>query len=367
MMDTNVLNLEQVIDNRETSTAGLREVLQNGRNNRFVFNLIEKYVDTNHSSTLIIPANNDAEMSSFSEQTYNSIVHFKRINNFAYINKFFENVNAKLPLGGIFIAKVETTDLRKQRLLNKYPPVLSRIYYFFDFILKRVFPKLPVTKRIYYMLTGGRNRALSKTEVMGRLYSCGFKIIEERYIGNRLYIVTEKFKDPAFDEDPSYGIIYPMKRVGKGGKMINVYKFRTMYAFAEYLQEYVYEKNNLQEGGKFKDDFRVSRVGKLLRKYWLDELPMILNVFNGDLKLVGVRPLSRHYLSLYSDDLKELRKKHKPGLIPPYYVDLPKTMEEIMDSETRYLKAYEKHPFLTDVKYFFLVFYTIIFKKARSN
>ncbi len=94
---------------------------------------------------------------------------------------------------------------------------------------------------------------------------------------------------------------------------------------------------------------------------------MIVNVLKGDLKIVGVRPLSRHYLSLYTPELQNLRKKFKPGLIPPYYVDLPETMEEIMDSEMRYLKAYEKHPFLTDVKYFFLVGYTILFKKARSK
>ena len=203
--------------------------------------------------------------------------------------------------------------------------------------------------------------------MLGRLYSCGFKILEERYISNRLYIVAEKFREPAFDDDPSYGIVYPMRRVGKGGKIINVYKFRTMYAYSEYLQEYIYEKNSLDTGGKFKDDFRVSRVGKLLRRYWIDELPMIVNVLKGDLKIVGVRPLSRHYLSLYTPELQNLRKKFKPGLIPPYYVDLPETMEEIMDSEMRYLKAYEKHPFLTDVKYFFLVGYTILFKKARSK
>ncbi len=366
-MDTNVLNLEQVLGGSTFSSTEFEQILPPNRNNRYVFNLVEKYVDTSHSSTLLIPANSELDLSGVFDDTYKSIVHFKRINNFPYINKFFETVNSKLPVGGVFVTKVETTDLRKQRLLNKYPPLLSQIYYFLDFILKRVFPKLPITQQIYYWLTKGRNRSLSKTEVMGRLYSCGFKISEERYIGNRLYIVAEKFREPAFDEDPSYGIIYPMKRVGKGGKIINVYKFRTMYAYSEYLQEYIYEKNSLKEGGKFKDDFRVSRVGKMLRKYWLDELPMILNVFNGDLKLVGVRPLSRHYLSLYSDELKEMRKKHKPGLIPPYYVDLPKTMDQIMESEMRYLRSYEKSPLWTDVKYFFLVFYTIIFKKARSN
>ena len=57
-----------------------------------------------------------------------------------------------------------------------------------------------------------------------------------------------------------------------------------MHAYSEYIQAYVYEKNKLAEGGKLKDDFRVSTLGKMFRKYWIDELPMIWNVFRGDLK-----------------------------------------------------------------------------------
>jgi len=142
---------------------------------------------------------------------------------------------------------------------------------------------------------------------------------------------------------------------------------RTMHPYAEYLQEYVFEKNALQEGGKFKNDFRVSTIGKLMRKLWLDELPMFINLFKGDVKIVGVRPLSQHYFSLYTPELQQLRIKHKPGLIPPFYVDNPKTLEEIMESERKYLEQYEKHPFRTDIKYFFLAIYNIVIKHYRSN
>jgi lipopolysaccharide/colanic/teichoic acid biosynthesis glycosyltransferase len=129
----------------------------------------------------------------------------------------------------------------------------------------------------------------------------------------------------------------------------------------------VYEKNDLAEGGKMGDDFRVTTAGKFFRKFWIDELPMIINLFKGDLKIVGVRPLSQHFLSLYSQELKDLRLKHKPGLVPPFYADLPKTLDKIMDSEIRYLKAYEKNPLLTDIKYFIKSFYNILIKKARSQ
>ena len=104
-----------------------------------------------------------------------------------------------------------------------------------------------------------------------------------------------------------------------------------------------------------------------MRKYWLDELPMIFNLLNGDMKLVGVRPLSAHYFNLYSIELQELRTKFKPGLLPPFYADMPKTLDEIQESEMKYLELCNKNGvFFTDIKYFYLILRNIFFRKARS-
>jgi len=111
--------------------------------------------------------------------------------------------------------------------------------------------------------------------------------------------------------------------------------------------------------------FGLIQLGNM-RKVWLDELPMLVNVLKGDMKIVGVRPLSKHYFELYTEELKQMRIKTKPGLIPPFYVDMPKTLEEIMESEMKYLIAYKKNPLFTDIKYFFGAFYNIAFKRARS-
>lgn len=239
--------------------------------------------------------------------------------------------------------------------------------YSIDFIIKRVFPKFILTKKIYFFLTRGENRVISRAEVLGRLYSCGFDIVAERFIGRLYFFVVKKNKMPAYDMNPTYGPFVKLKRIGMGGKMIKVYKLRTMHPYAEYLQDYVYQNNDLEEGGKFKNDFRISSAGKILRMFWLDELPMLVNFFKGDLKLFGIRPLSKQYFDLYSEELKEKRIKFKPGLIPPFYADMPKTLEEIQESEMRYLNAYEKHPFKTDFVYFWKAFYNIIFKKVRSK
>jgi lipopolysaccharide/colanic/teichoic acid biosynthesis glycosyltransferase len=140
-----------------------------------------------------------------------------------------------------------------------------------------------------------------------------------------------------------------------------------MHPYSEYVQEYVYDKNRLESGGKFKDDFRITAWGMLMRKYFIDELPMLYNWLRGDLQLVGVRPLSSQYLDLYSPELRELRKQVKPGLLPPFYADMPKTIEEIMESERRYIEAYLKQPIRTQIIYFFRGIYNILVKRARSG
>ena len=307
------------------------------------------------------------EMDTVKNDLLDLIVKVERINDVRFLNKYFEEVNRKLKVGGVFKGNVETFSVRRMRLITKFPRPLNTIYLFFDTILVRILPKLRVTKNLYFSITKGKGRVLSKAETYGRLYSCGFKIIEEENLNTRFYFTAIKVKEPLYPKNPSYGFLISLERVGKNGKPIKVRKFRTMHPYSEYLQEYVFEKNDLKEGGKIKDDFRISREGRILRKFWLDELPMLYNFFKGEMKLVGVRPITKHYFSLYSIELQELRVKTKPGLIPPFYADMPVTLEEIMASEIKYLKAYYKRPFRTDVFYFFKAINNILIKRKRSS
>lgn len=297
----------------------------------------------------------------------NCIVNLKRVNDVRWINKLFQTINHQLPVGGIFVGCVETPALRKQRILKKFPWGINYVYFTLDFIFKRIFPKIPLLKDFYFFVTSGRNRVISQAESLGRLYYCGFEMVEFKDVGRLSYFVVRKRKTVMNLPMRTYGPIFKMKRVGKGGKIINVYKVRTMCAYSEYLQEYVYELNNLKVGGKINNDFRITTIGKYLRRSFLDELPMLYNVMRGDLKLVGVRPISEHYLSLYDQELRDLRLKVKPGLIPPFYADMPKTLEQIIESEKKYIKMYLKKPLATDSYYFVKVFVNIAFKRARSN
>jgi lipopolysaccharide/colanic/teichoic acid biosynthesis glycosyltransferase len=298
---------------------------------------------------------------------FSTLIYLKKLNNTQKINSFFTIINEKLPDNGNFICCFETKSTRKKRILKKYPPVINYLIYSFDYLFNRFIPKIFVSRRIYHSLDRGGNKVLSKAEVLGRLYCHGFEVIKEQKINGILYVWAHRKSNPTSVYNRAYGPLIKLKRYGKNGKEIYVYKFRTMHPYSEYLQEYVYKHHALQDGGKFNKDFRVTTIGKFMRKYFLDELPMIINIFKGDMKLIGIRPLSQQYLNLYNDDIQQLRMKYRPGLLPPFYADMPRSLNEIQESEKKYLLACEKNGILlTDIKYFFLILKNILFHHARS-
>lgn len=293
-------------------------------------------------------------------------LNLHKINDFRRVNEYFLKVKEALVYGGIFIGNFEPSELRIKKIRNSYPKYIAKVIYILDFIWKRIFPKIPFLKYFYFELTKGKERVFSIAEILGRLHFCGFNVLSINQIEDKVYFIAKKNGNDKIKQVPTYGPLVKLKRVGKGGNAIWVYKFRTMSPYSEFLQEYIFENFNLKKGGKFYNDFRITSWGKLLRKLWLDELPMFINYFKGELKIVGVRPISFHYFNLYPKDFQERRIKYRPGLVPPFYYDLPKTLEEIVESERRYLDAYDKNPFLTDIRYFIGAFKNIIFKNARS-
>lgn len=289
------------------------------------------------------------------------------MNDVIRINKYLIERNEEMEVGDQLNIRFESMEARQKRLFQKYPVILRYPLYIFDFILHRVFPKLDSTKALYFELTKGKGRVISLAEMLGRIYSCGFKVVEYQLQSNITVVTAEKISEPLQKKNPSYGPLIKLERVGYKGKLISVYKFRTMHPFSVFIQEYVFHKNNLADGGKINNDFRVTSWGKFLRALWIDELPMVLNFIKGEMKLVGVRPLSLQYFKLYPKEVQDLRTSIKPGLVPPFYADMPVTFEEIVESERKYLISYKKNPIRTDMVYFFKAMRNILFKNVRSS
>lgn len=114
-------------------------------------------------------------------------------------------------------------------------------------------------------------------------------------------------------EDSSGPVVFSQKRVGKQGSLFTMYKFRSMCTDAEERFNDLIELNEI-EGAMFKmkNDPRVTKIGKKIRKTSIDELPQLLNVLKGDMSLVGPRPPLQREVAEYSKrDLQRLTVK--PG------------------------------------------------------
>jgi hypothetical protein len=294
-------------------------------------------------------------------------MNLHRINDFRRLNQYFIQVNKNLKFGAYFVGCVRSIHVRYSYLFQKYHYSLAALLHISESFFHRVLPKLPIFKVFYFALTKGRNRTLSKAETLGRLQYCGFKVTAVREIEDKLYFITRKVGVPSQDTDPSYGPFIKMRRVGQDGEILFIYKFRTMHAYSEYLQKYVHDQNELEAGGKFMDDFRITSWGKIFRKLWIDEVPQFLNWIRGDVSLVGVRALSFHYFGLYPQDMQKLRVQFKPGMVPPYYADMPSNFDEIVESERKYLIKRKKQPVRTQFEYFFKAWWNILVRGARSK
>ena len=143
-------------------------------------------------------------------------------------------------------------------------------------------------------------------------------------------------------DDPSAGPFFKQKRVGRHGKEFYMYKFRTMRPDAEELLEQLKDKNEM-EGPvfKIKEDPRITRVGKILRKLSLDELMQFFNVFKGDMTLVGPRPPLPGEVEYYTD-YQKLRLHVTPGITCTWQIsknrnDVP--FDEWVEMDIEYIQT----------------------------
>ena len=110
-------------------------------------------------------------------------------------------------------------------------------------------------------------------------------------------------------------VFFKHKRIGKDGKEIGIYKFRSMVPNAEDLiKKFTPEQmKEYKENFKLENDPRITKIGKLLRKTSLDELPQLINILKGDLSIIGPRPVIKDELEKYGNN-KEKFLSVTPGL-----------------------------------------------------
>ena len=150
-------------------------------------------------------------------------------------------------------------------------------------------------------------------------------------------------------------VFFSQKRVGRNGKEFDMYKFRSMVVNAEELKEKLAAQNEMSGPMfKMKDDPRVTKVGKFIRKTSLDELPQLWNVLKGDMSLVGPRPSLPKEVAQFEDWMHK-RLEVKPGLTCYWQVSGRNNIdfEDWMKLDIRYV---EERNLWIDIK---LIFKTV--------
>lgn len=153
-------------------------------------------------------------------------------------------------------------------------------------------------------------------------------------------------------------VIFSQERIGLNGKRFKMYKFRSMVVNAEQLKEKLYKKNEMSGPMfKMKDDPRVTKVGKFIRRTSIDELPQLINVLKGDMSLVGPRPS----LPKEVDEFEEwmmARLLVKPGLTCYWQVSGRNDIEfeDWMKLDVKYV---QDRSILLDIKLIFKTFFVL--------
>lgn len=154
-------------------------------------------------------------------------------------------------------------------------------------------------------------------------------------------------------------IIYKSKRVGKNGEIFNMYKLRSMYVNAPDIR--------LEDGSTFnsENDTRVTKIGNIIRKTSIDELPQIINVLLGHMSIIGPRPSTPHWLTICKDDEKEILNI-SPGLTGYNQAYFRNTISdaEKYQNDLYYVRNVS---FSLDLKIFFKTIYVVLMRKGVNR
>ena len=177
-----------------------------------------------------------------------------------------------------------------------------------------------------------------------------------------LILLTIIFRILFFLTGDFHRMFYTQERIGKNGKKFKLYKFRTMCINSEEVLNNLLKdpktRKKWEEHYKLDNDPRVTKVGKLLRKTSLDEIPQVINILIGDMSLIGPRPITLGEVLEYKKDKDKLLSV-RPGLTGWWGVNgrSNTTKKERMKLELYYCKNIS---FKLDVKIFFMTFYKVL-------
>ena len=214
--------------------------------------------------------------------------------------------------------------------------------------------------------TSLRTQSDVKTKISKKVYINIKRVIDVILESVALILLSPLFAiiAIAIKIDSKGPVFFAHKRIGKNGKIIKLYKFRSMVINAEELiKSFTPEQmREYKENYKLTNDPRITKVGKFLRKTSLDELPQLINIINGDLSIIGPRPVVADELEKYGVN-KDKFLSVTPGLTGYWAANgrSNTTYEQRMEMELYYI---DNLSLKMDIKVFFKTILSVLKKEG---
>lgn len=214
--------------------------------------------------------------------------------------------------------------------------------------------------------TSLRTQSDVKTKISKKVYIKIKRVIDVILASVALILLSPLFViiAIAIKIDSKGPVFFAHKRIGKNGKIIKLYKFRSMVINAEELiKSFTPEQmREYKENYKLTNDPRITKVGKFLRKTSLDELPQLINIINGDLSIIGPRPVIADELEKYGTN-KDKFLSVTPGLTGYWAANgrSNTTYEQRMEMELYYI---DNLSLKMDIKVFFKTILSVLKKEG---
>lgn len=214
--------------------------------------------------------------------------------------------------------------------------------------------------------TSLRTQSDVKTKISKKVYIKIKRVIDVILASVALILLSPLFAiiAIAIKIDSKGPVFFAHKRIGKNGKIIKLYKFRSMVINAEELiKSFTPEQmREYKENYKLTNDPRITKVGKFLRKTSLDELPQLINIINGDLSIIGPRPVVADELEKYGVN-KDKFLSVTPGLTGYWAANgrSNTTYEQRMKMELYYI---DNLSLKMDIKVFFKTILSVVKKEG---
>ena len=175
---------------------------------------LDKHHEEFDESTFIVNTDDGNALDTLKGHHPRLIINKMGLTRIRHLNTFLNKANETMVDGGYLWCHSRTSGLKEQIILRSHPGIIGKVIYGIHYFWHRFCARLKLTRWFYMWVTKGKNRSYSRVELLGRMYRAGFEVVDERFHMGEYFILGQKFRKPIWDDDPTYGALVKLNRVG---------------------------------------------------------------------------------------------------------------------------------------------------------